>query len=95
MKHTREQKRAKLLAAAQAVIEGFLDWEEQAAQPNLTGSKMKCSGPASSLGNGWPKWRWRIKKRNNPWRCLRVRVVGSRCVTRGRKAWKSKAEWAY
>ena len=36
MKHTREQKRAKLLAAAQAVIEGFLDWEEQAAQPNLT-----------------------------------------------------------
>jgi hypothetical protein len=36
MKHTREQKRAKLLAAAQAVIEEFLDWEAQAAQPKLT-----------------------------------------------------------
>lgn len=36
MKHTREQKRAKLLAEAQAVIEEFLDWEEQAAQPKLT-----------------------------------------------------------
>ena len=36
MKHTREQKRAKLLAAAQAVIEEFLDWEEQAVQPKLT-----------------------------------------------------------
>ena len=36
MKHTREQKRAKLLAEAQAVIEAFLDWEEQATQPKLT-----------------------------------------------------------
>ncbi len=36
MKHTREQKRAKLLAEAQAVIEEFLDWEEQAVTPKLT-----------------------------------------------------------
>ena len=36
MKHTREQKRAKLLAAAQAVIEEFLAWEAQAVQPKLT-----------------------------------------------------------
>lgn len=36
MKHTREQKRAKLLAAAQAAIEEYLDWEEQANKPNLT-----------------------------------------------------------
>jgi uncharacterized protein with PIN domain len=36
MKHTREQKRAKLLAAAQAVIEELLDWEEQVDKPKLT-----------------------------------------------------------
>ena len=36
MKNTREQKRAKLLAAAQAVIEELLDWEEQADRPKLT-----------------------------------------------------------
>ena len=36
MKHTREQKRTELLAAAQAVIEEFLDWEEQTARPKLT-----------------------------------------------------------
>ena len=36
MKHTREQKRAALLAQAQALIEEFLDWEEQAERPNLT-----------------------------------------------------------
>lgn len=36
MKHTREQKRTALLAQAQALIEEFLDWEEQAARPNLT-----------------------------------------------------------
>ena len=36
MKHTREQQRAALLAQAQALIEEFLDWEEQAERPNLT-----------------------------------------------------------
>jgi DNA repair exonuclease SbcCD ATPase subunit len=36
MKHTREQKRAKLLIAAQAVIEELLDWEEQMDKPKLT-----------------------------------------------------------
>jgi hypothetical protein len=36
MKHTREQKCAALLAQAQALIEEFLDWEEQAERPNLT-----------------------------------------------------------
>ena len=36
MKHTREQKRAAQLAQAEALIEGFLDWEEQAERPNLT-----------------------------------------------------------
>jgi len=36
MKHTREKKRAKLLAAAQAGIEELLDWEEPAVQPKLT-----------------------------------------------------------
>jgi hypothetical protein len=36
MKHTREQKSAKLLAGAQALIEEFLDWEEQADKPKLT-----------------------------------------------------------
>ena len=36
MKHTREQKRTELLAAAQAVIEEFLAWEEQTARPKLT-----------------------------------------------------------
>ena len=36
MKHTREQKRAALLAQVQALIEEFLDWEEQAERPNLT-----------------------------------------------------------
>lgn len=36
MRHTREQKRAELLTAAEAMIEEFLDWEEQAAEPNLS-----------------------------------------------------------
>ena len=36
MRHTREQKRAELLKAAEAMIEEFLDWEEQANKPNLT-----------------------------------------------------------
>lgn len=36
MRYTREQKRAKLLAAAEAVIEEFLDWEEQAGAPTLS-----------------------------------------------------------
>ncbi len=35
MRHTREQKRAELLQAAEAMIEEYLDWEEQAAEPNL------------------------------------------------------------
>lgn len=36
MRYTREQKRAELLAAAAAMIEEFLDWEEQAEAPNLS-----------------------------------------------------------
>jgi hypothetical protein len=36
MKHTHEQKRAALLARAEALIEEFLAWEEQTEQPNLT-----------------------------------------------------------
>ncbi len=36
MKHTREQKRAELLAEAQALIEEFLDWEEQAERPGMS-----------------------------------------------------------
>ena len=36
MKHTRKQKEAELLSEAQAVIEEFLDWEEQTDKPNLT-----------------------------------------------------------
>lgn len=36
MRHTREQKRAELLAAAAVMIEEFLDWEEEAVRPNLT-----------------------------------------------------------
>lgn len=35
MRHTREQKRAELVKAAEAMIEEFLDWEEQANKPNL------------------------------------------------------------
>jgi|PlaIllAssembly_1097288.scaffolds.fasta_scaffold38372_1 uncharacterized protein with PIN domain len=35
MRQTREQKRAQLLKAAEALIEEFLDWEEQAHKPNL------------------------------------------------------------
>ena len=36
MRHTREQKRAELVAAAVTLIDEFLDWEEQAEAPNLT-----------------------------------------------------------
>lgn len=36
MRYTREQKRAELLKAAEAMIDEFLDWEEQADQPNLS-----------------------------------------------------------
>ncbi|HEX8991015.1 MAG TPA: hypothetical protein VF784_05005 [Anaerolineales bacterium] len=36
MRHTREQKRAELVKAAEAMIDEFLDWEEQAAKPNLS-----------------------------------------------------------
>ena len=36
MRYTREQKRAALLQAAEAMIEEYLDWEEQAVAPNLS-----------------------------------------------------------
>ncbi len=36
MRHTREQKRGELLKAAEAMIDEFLDWEEQAEKPNLS-----------------------------------------------------------
>lgn len=36
MRHTREQKRAELLQAAEAMIDAFLDWEEQAPEPTLS-----------------------------------------------------------
>lgn len=36
MRYTREQKRAELLKAAEAMIDEFLDWEEQAAEPDLS-----------------------------------------------------------
>jgi DNA repair exonuclease SbcCD ATPase subunit len=36
MRRTREQKRAELLQAAEAVIEEYLDWEERTSKPNLT-----------------------------------------------------------
>lgn len=36
MRFSREQKRAELLKAAEAMIEEFLDWEEQAEKPTLS-----------------------------------------------------------
>ncbi len=36
MRHTREQKRAELMQAAEAMIKEFLDWEEQTERPNLS-----------------------------------------------------------
>lgn len=36
MRFNREQKRAELLQAAEAMIDEFLDWEEQAEKPNLS-----------------------------------------------------------
>ena len=36
MKQTRAQKKAKLQAAAERLIEQMLDWDEQNARPNLT-----------------------------------------------------------
>lgn len=36
MRYTREQKRAELVKAAQAMIEELLDWEERTERPNLT-----------------------------------------------------------
>jgi DNA-directed RNA polymerase subunit RPC12/RpoP len=35
MKRTREEKRAELLQAAEAMIEELLDWEERTERPNL------------------------------------------------------------
>jgi hypothetical protein len=36
MRYSREQKRAELVKAAEAMIEAFLDWEEQAEKPTLS-----------------------------------------------------------
>ncbi len=36
MRFSREQKRVELLKAAEAMIEEFLDWEEQTEKPNLS-----------------------------------------------------------
>jgi tRNA(Ile2) C34 agmatinyltransferase TiaS len=36
MRYSREQKRAELLKTAEAMIDEFLDWEEQAEKPNLS-----------------------------------------------------------
>ena len=52
MKHTREQKRAALLAQAQALIEEFLDWEEQAERPNRDADRGCSLGPAGAF---WPR----------------------------------------
>ncbi len=35
MKRSREQKKAELLAEAEALIESLLDWDEQTSKPNL------------------------------------------------------------
>lgn len=50
MKHTREQKCANLLAEAQAIIEEFLDWEEQAEQPKLTAIEDEVLGLRERFG---------------------------------------------
>lgn len=50
MKHTREQKRATLLAEAQVIIEEFLDWEEQAEQPKLTAIEDEVLGLRERFG---------------------------------------------
>lgn len=36
MRQSREQKRAELLKTAEAMIDAYLDWEEQAGQPSLS-----------------------------------------------------------
>ena len=36
MKHTRKQKKERLMAEAQSMIEEFVDWEEHTNKPNLT-----------------------------------------------------------
>ena len=56
MKHTSEQKCAKLLATARAEIEELLDWEEQAVQPKLADIETEVQVYASGLGSGWLRW---------------------------------------
>jgi hypothetical protein len=52
MRYTREQKRAKLVAVAEAAIEQFLDWEEQADKPNLTAIEDEVLGVRERFGQG-------------------------------------------
>ena len=85
MKHTREQKRTEWLAAAQAVIEEFLDWEEQTARPKLTEIEDQVLPLRRALGNGWPRWRWPIRTANSRWWRQHAASVVPGCVTKGRK----------
>ncbi len=50
MRHTREQKRAELLAQVQALVEEFLDWEEQAERPTLTQIEEAALGLRARFG---------------------------------------------
>ena len=62
MRYTREQKRAELLKAAEAMIDEFLDWEEQAAKPNLGPRKKRpCSRSVVRSASAWRSWRLRIR----------------------------------
>ena len=85
MKHTREQKRSALLAAAQAMIEEFLDWEEQTARPKLTEIEEQVLPLRARFGQRLAGWRWPIRTANSRSRRQHAPSVVPGCVTKVRK----------
>ena len=91
MKHTREQKRAALLAQAQALIEEVLDWEAQAERPNLTQIEDVAWDLRARFGCELAESAVSDQEAQQPlWR-PRVRPVALSCATKAGRNWTSRA----
>ena len=95
MKHSRGQKRTKLLAEAQAVIEAFLDWEEQAAQPKLTEIQTEVLALRERFGQRLAEVALADQDAKQPVAAPTCPSCGQPMRYKGQKGWPPKAEWGY
>ena len=91
MKHTREQKRAALLAQTQALIEEFLDWEAQAERPNLTQIEDVALELRARFGQELAATALADQEAKQPAAAPPCPSCGLRCAIRARKRWLPRA----